>query len=95
VGFQLLFSSITTVIKGLRVFLNVISDCGYIRVFKLLAHLGTGACIVVLFKALHTRNLLLLRLPFCFIAAAIYKVSVEFLFRLSRDFKGERVGVNN
>jgi hypothetical protein len=66
-----------------------------VKVFKFLVYLDARACIVVLFKALYTRNLLLLKLPSYFIAAAIYRVSVEFPFRLLQDFKGGRVGINN
>jgi hypothetical protein len=90
-----LSGSIVTVVEGIYIFLNIVGDCGYTRVFKLLAHLGIRACTVVLLKALCARNLLLLRLPSCFVAAAVHRVSVEFPFRLSRDFKGGRVGVNN
>ena len=50
------------------------------KVFKLLIYLGTGACTVVLLKALYASNLSLLRLPSCLIAAAVHRVSVEFLF---------------
>ena len=65
----------------MNISLNIISDYSRcIRVFKLLVYLGTGAYIVVLLGALHAYNLLLLILPSCFIAAAIYKVSVEFPF---------------
>ena len=80
-GFWLLFSGIMTVIEGINVSLNIISDynrCA--RVFKLLVYLGARACIVVLLGALRAYNLLLLRLPFCLIVAAVYKVSVKFLF---------------
>ena len=52
------------------------------RVFELLVYLGTRAYIVILFGALRACNFLLLRLPFCLIAAAVYRVSVEFPFRL-------------
>ena len=70
-----------TVIKGINISLNIISDCSRcIRVFKLLIYLGTRACTVVLFKALRACNLLLLRLPSCPIAAAVYRVSIEFPF---------------
>ena len=70
-----------TIIEGINVSLNVISDYSRcIKVFKLLVHLGTKACIVVLFRALYTRNLLLLKLPSCFIAAAVYRISIEFPF---------------
>ena len=70
-----------TVIEGVNVSLNIISNCSRcIKVFKLLVYLGTGAYIVVLLGALHFCNLLLLRLPFCLIAAAVYRVFVKFLF---------------
>ena len=70
-----------TVIEGVNIFLNIISNysrCA--KVFKLLVYLGAGACMVVLFKALYVCNLLLLRLSSCLIAAAVYRVSVEFPF---------------
>ena len=70
-----------TVIEGINISLNIVSDCSRcIRVFKLLIYLGTRACIVILLGALCARNLLLLRLPFCLIAAAVYRVSIEFPF---------------
>ena len=70
-----------TVIEGVNVSLNIISDCSRCtRVFKLLVYLGAGAYVVVLFGALRAHNLLLLKLPSCLIAAAVYKVSVEFPF---------------
>ena len=70
-----------TVIEGIDISLNIIGNCNrYIKVFKLLVYLGTKAHIVVLLEALYTRNLSLLRVPSCFIAAAVYKVSVEFPF---------------
>ena len=80
-GFWLLSSSVITVIEGVNISLNVIGDCSRcIRVFELLVHLSAGACIIVLLRALHARNLLLLRLPSCLIAAAVHRVSVEFPF---------------
>jgi hypothetical protein len=84
-----------TIIEGVYIFLNIVNNCRYVRVFKLLAHLGAGAYTVVLLKALYACNLLLSRLPSCFIATAVYRVSIKFPFRSSRDFKGGRVGVNN
>jgi hypothetical protein len=84
-----------TVIEGVYVFFNIVSNCRCIKVFKLLIYLGAGAYIVILLRALCACNLLLLRLPSCFIAAAIHRVSIEFPFKLLRDFKGGRVGVNN
>ena len=80
-GFQLLSSSVITVIEGVNTSLNIINNYSRcIRVFKLLVYLGTRACIVVLLRALRVCNLLLLKLPSCLIAAAIYRVSVEFPF---------------
>ena len=64
------------------------------RVFKLLVYLSTGARTAVLFRVLYTRNLLLLRLPSYFIAAAFYRVSIEFPFKLSQDFKEGKVDIN-
>ena len=76
-----------TVIKGINVSLNIISDCSRcIKVFKLLVYLGAKAYIVVLLGALCVCNLLLLRLPSCLIAAAVYRVFIEFPFWSSRNF---------
>ena len=70
-----------TVIEGVNISLNIIGNYSrYIRVFKLLIYLGTGAYTVVLLRALYARNLSLLRLPSYLIAAAVHRVSVEFLF---------------
>ena len=70
-----------TIIEGVNIFLNIVGDCSrYVRVFKLLMHLSAGAYIVVLLGALYARNLSLLRLPFYLIAAAVYRVSIEFPF---------------
>ena len=70
-----------TIIKGVDVSLNIINNCSRcVRVFKLLVYLGTRAYIVVLFKALYACNLLLSRLPSCLVVAAVYRVSIEFLF---------------
>ena len=78
-----------TVIEGVYDFLNITSDCSrYIRVFELLIYLNIRACAAVLLKALYARNLSLLRVPFYFVAAAVCRVSVESLFRSSRNFKG-------
>jgi len=86
-GFRLLSGSVATVIKGVCVFLS--GDYRYIRVFELLEHLGIRACSAVLPRGLYCCNLSLLEGPFYLYATAFYKVSVEFPFRLSRDFKGE------
>jgi hypothetical protein len=75
-----------TIVKSLYVFLNIVSDCRYIRVFKLLVYLGARAYTVVLLRALYACNLLLLKVPSCLIVAAVHKVSVEFPFRLLRNF---------
>ena len=70
-----------TVIEGINISLNIIGDYSRcIRVFKLLVYLGTRAYIVILLRALRVCNLLLLKLPSCLIAAAVYKVSVKFPF---------------
>ena len=79
-----------TIIKGVDVSLNIISDCNRcIRVFELLVYLGTRAYTVILLKALHTHNLLLLRLPSCLIVAAVYRVSIEFSFLVVAKFLRE------
>ena len=75
-----------TIIKGINIFFNVVSDCGYIRVFKLLVYLGIRARSAILLRGLYYRNLLLLEGPSCICAAAFYRVSIEFLFRSLRDF---------
>jgi len=86
-GFRLLSGSVVTVIEGICVFLS--GDRRYARVFELLEHLGIRARSAVLPRGLYYRNLLLSEGPSCLCAMAFYKVSVEFLFRLSQDFKGE------
>ena len=55
-------------------------------------YLGTRAYTVILLEALYTRNFLLLKLPSCLIAAAVYKVSVKVLFRLLQDFLKRKGG---
>jgi len=86
----LLSSSVITVIEGVCVFLSVASNYRYVRVFKLLVYLGVRARLTVLPRCLYYYNLLLLGGPSYLSATAFYKVFVEFLFRLSRDFKGGR-----
>jgi len=85
-GFQLLSGSIMSVIEGIYVFLSGNYSC--VRVFELLIHLSIRAYSAVLPRGLYCRNLLLLKGPSYLNATAFYKVSVEFLFRLSQDFKG-------
>ena len=87
--FWLFSSSIITVIKGVNIFLNVVSSYRCIKVFKLIVYLGAGAYLVVLFRYLYARNLLLLEGPSCFIITAFYKVSIGFLFKLSRNLREE------
>jgi len=84
----LLSGSVITVIKGVYIFLNVVSNRRYMRVFKLLEHLGIKACLAILPRGLYYHNLLLLEGPSYLYAMAFYKVSVEFPFKSSRDFKG-------
>ena len=88
----MLSGSVATVIEGVCVFLS--GNHRYMRVFKLLVHLGIGAYSAVLPRGLYCRNLSLSEGPSCFGATAFYKVSVEFPFRSSRDFKGGIVGIN-
>ena len=83
-----------TVIEGVCVFLRVVGNRRYMRVFELLAHLGVGARSAILPRGLYCRNLLLLEGPFCLSATAFYEVFIEFPFRSSRDFQGKIVGVN-
>ena len=52
-------------------------------------YLGAGACTTVLFGALRAYNLSLLERPSCLRAAAVYRVFIEFPFRLSHDFLRE------
>ena len=89
--FRLLSSGITTVKEGINVFLNVIGNRRYIRVFELLAYLGARAYTAVLLRVLRGYNLSLLEGPSCFSATAFYRESVELLFRLSRGFKALRL----
>ena len=81
-GFRLLSSSIITIIEGIYVFLSVAGNRRYIRVFKLLVHLGIRARSAVLPRGLYYCNLLLLERPSYLSATAFYKVFMEFLFRL-------------
>jgi len=83
-GFQLLSSSVASVIEGICVFLS--GDHRYARVFELLVHLGVRACSAVLPRGLYCHNLSLLKGPSCLNATAFHEVSVEFPFRLLRDF---------
>ena len=83
-GFRLLSSSIIAVVEDVCVFLS--GNRRYARVFKLLVHLGIRARSAVLPRGLYSRNLSLLEGPSCLYATAFYKISVELLFRLSRDF---------
>ena len=85
----MLFSGITTIIKGVNVFLNVAGGHRYTRVFKLPAHLDAGAHSVVLFRYLYDWNLSLLEGPSCLSVTASHEVSIGFPFRSSQNFKEE------
>jgi hypothetical protein len=85
-GFRLLSSSVIAIVEGVWVFLSGNRRC--IRVFKLLVYLGIRAYSAVLPRGLYYCNLSLLEGPSCLCATAFYKVFIEFLFRLSRGFKG-------
>ena len=78
-GFQLLSGGITSIIKGICVFLSVASNRRYIKVFKLLVNLSIKAYSAVLPRGLYYYNLSLLKRLSCLNATAFYKVSVEFL----------------
>jgi len=93
-GFWLFFSSVAAIIKGICVFFNVVDDYRYIKVFKLLVHLGVRAYLAILLRGLYYHNLSLLKEPFCLKATAFYRVFVEFLFRLLQDFKKGIVDIN-
>ena len=82
----MLSSSVITVIEGVCVFLRVIGNRRYAKVFELLAHLGIRARLAVLPRGLYCRNLLLSEGPSYLSATAFHKVFMEFPFRLSRDF---------
>jgi hypothetical protein len=82
----LLSGSVVSIIEGVCIFLS--GDRRYVRVFELLVYLGIGAYLAVLPRGLFYRNLSLLGRLSCLSAIAFYKVFVEFLFGLSRDFKG-------
>ena len=72
-------------VEGVCVFLS--GDCGCIRVFKLLVHLGIRARLAILPRGLYYRNLSLLEGPFYLYATAFYKVSIEFLLGYCKIFK--------
>jgi hypothetical protein len=80
----LLSGSVIAVVEGVWVFLS--GDHRYTRVFELLVYLGVRAYLAVLPRGLYYRNLLLSEGPSYLYVTAFYKVSVEFPFRLSRDF---------
>ena len=69
-------------IKDIYIFFNIVNNYKCIRVFKLLVYLGTSAYTATLPKVLYTYNLLLIRITSYFVAAAFYRVSVEFPFKL-------------
>ena len=73
------------VVEGICVFLS--GNRRYIRVFKLLVHLGIRAYSAVLPRGLYYRNLSLLEGPSCLYVTAFHKVSVEFLLGRHEIFK--------
>ena len=78
-----------TIIEGVNVFFDITGGYRCMRVFELTVHLGTRACLVVLFGHLYICNLLLLEGPSCLVATAFHEVSIGFLFRLSRNLREE------
>ena len=89
-GFRLLSGGIITVKEGINVFLDVIGDRRYIKVFKLLVYLDARAYTAVLLRVLHGRNFSLLEGSSYFNATAFYRVAVGFSFASSRGFKEGR-----
>ena len=87
-GFRLLSYSVVTVIEGICVFLSVAGDYRCARVFKLLVHLGIGACSAVLPRGLYYRNLSLSEGPSCLKATAFHGVFVKFPLGHREIFKG-------
>ena len=79
-----------TIVEGVDVFLNVVSNYRCARVFKLLVYLGARARTAVLFRFLRGRNFSLLEGPSYFNTTSIYRVAIGFSFILSRGFKGGR-----
>jgi len=73
----LLSSNIISIIEGVYVFFS--GDHKYIKVFKLLAHLGIRAYSAILLRDLYYYNLSLLKGPSYLSATAFYKVFIEFL----------------
>ena len=74
-----------TVIKGINVFLNIVSGHRCIRVFEFPLYLDTKAHSVILFKRLYNWDLLLLKGPSCLSVTAFYEVSIGFLFGSSQN----------
>ena len=85
-GFWLFSGGIASVIEGVYIFLS--GDHRYVRVFKLLVHLGVRAYSAILPKSLYYRNLSLSEGPFYLNATAFYRVFIGFPFRSLQDFKG-------
>ena len=83
----MLFRSIIAIIDSIYIFLS--GNYRYIRVFKLLVHLGIRARLAVLPRGLYYYNLSLLEGPSYLYATAFYKVSVEFLLGYYEIFKVE------
>ena len=81
----MLSSSVAAIVEGIYVFLN--GNYRYIRVFKLLVHLGIRARSAILPRGLYYYNLLLLEGPSYLYATAFYKVSVEFPLGYREIFK--------
>jgi len=83
----LLSSSVTSIIEGVCIFLS--GDYKYIKIFKLLAHLGVRAYLAVLPRGLYYYNLSLLKGLSYFSATAFYKVFIEFLLSYHKILKKE------
>ena len=78
-----------TVIKSINVFFDIAGSHRCTKVFELLAHLDTGARLVVLFRRLYGWSLLLLKGLSCLSVIGGHEVSIGFPFRSSQNFKKE------
>ena len=90
----MLFNNVITIIEGIYIIFNITNNYKYVKVFKLLIYLSVKVYIAVLPKGLYIYNLLLLKGPFRFKVIVFYKVFIEFLFRLLRNFERAIININ-
>ena len=75
-----------TVVEGIYVLFNVISNRRYTRVFELLVYLSARAYTAVLLRVLRGRNFSLSEGPSYFNATAFHRVAVGFFVRVVARF---------